>query len=125
MKRKGLFTAIAAATFVGAISVPSFAQWGPAVDPDITHNMVSSFDHFMDTHPADGQALRNNPSLINDPAYVNNHPALASFLDQHPGLAREFSENPNQFMHAERQYQRSYANTRGDDSFTGLSPSEK
>src|SRR5205823_523889 len=39
--------------------------------------------------------------------------------------AHEFSEHPNQFMHAENQFQRSYANTYGTDSFTGMSPSQK
>ncbi len=126
MKRKGIFTFVSAALFAGAMTTPSFAQWGrPAVDPDITTNMVSSFDHYMDTHPADGQVLRQNPSLINDQRFINNHPALGSYLDQHPGLAREFSEHPNQFMHAENNFQHSYANTRGDDAFTGLSPSAK
>jgi len=125
MKHKRILTILSAALVAGALATPAFAQWGPRIDPDINKNMVSSFDHFMDTHPADGQALRQNPSLINDSNFIYNHPALHSFLDQHPGLANEFSEHPNQFMRAERSYQHSYANTRGDDSFTGLSPAAK
>jgi phage-related protein len=63
-------------------------------------------DRFLDGHPQLAQQLRQNPSLINNEEFVENHPELQEFLQQHPGVREELRENPNAFMQQEQRFDR-------------------
>jgi hypothetical protein len=68
------------------------------------HRDVKEFDQFLDKHPEVSQELRNDPSKINDTAFLNNHKELQRWLEKHPQVRDEIRENPSAFMHQENRY---------------------
>ena len=75
-------------------------------DRDITRGELINMDRFMDSHPEIGEQLKKNPALIDNKEFVQNHPALQSFLADHPGVREELKENPNAFMNREERFDR-------------------
>jgi len=75
-------------------------------DHDVTRTELANMDRFMDSHPEVAEQLRKDPSLVNNKAFVSNHPALQQFLADHPGVREEYKENPNAFMHQEERFDR-------------------
>jgi hypothetical protein len=67
---------------------------------------LSNMDHFLDSHPETAEQLRKDPSLVNNKEFVAKHPELQAYLQQHPGIRQEISENPNAFMRQEQRYDR-------------------
>jgi len=75
-------------------------------DSDTTRGELARMDQFMDSHPEISEQLRRDPSLINNKEFVDKHPALQEFLQQHSGIREEFRENPQAFMRAENRFDR-------------------
>ena len=75
-------------------------------DRDTTRGQLASMDQFLDCHPEIAEQLRKDPSLVNNKDFVKGHPDLQSYLQQHPQVREEFSENPNAFMHQEQRFDR-------------------
>jgi len=75
-------------------------------DRGVTRTELANMDHFMDSHPEIAEQLRKDPSLVDNKAFVANHPALQQFLADHPGVREEYKENPNAFMHQEERFDR-------------------
>ncbi len=73
-------------------------------DHDINRTELNNLDRFLDKNPQIGNDLKANPSLINDPTYLQSHPDLQKFLSTHPGVAEEAKENPNQLMKRETRF---------------------
>ena len=73
---------------------------------DITRGELQSFDNFLDQHCEISEQLHKNPSLVNDPQFLKNHPALNDYLQNHSGVREEIRENPDVFMHAENRFDR-------------------
>ena len=67
---------------------------------------LGSMDHFLDSHPEIAEQLRKDPSLVNNKEFVEKHPELQTYLQQHPGIREEISENPNRFMRQEQRFDR-------------------
>lgn len=88
------------------------SQTAPAPNPpsqpnsDITRTELANFDQFLDNHPETAEQLRKDPSLINDKDFMKTHTELQEFMEQHPGVRDEVRENPDQFMHRERRFDR-------------------
>jgi hypothetical protein len=80
--------------------------------------MAATTDQFLDAHPEIAEQLRKDPSLVNDPHFVQQHPALQQFLEQHPELRQEFRDNPNAFMQQEQRFEQR-ENTRGMNGTNG------
>jgi len=76
-------------------------------DSDITRQELAQFDQFLDGHREIAEQVRRDPSLVNNDQFVGNHPALQTFMQQHPTVREELKENPNAFMHQEARYDRS------------------
>ncbi|HEV2715522.1 MAG TPA: hemophore-related protein [Terriglobales bacterium] len=76
-------------------------------DNDITHHELESFDSFLDSNPEVGRELARNPSLVNDRNFVDKHPNLARYLQNHPGVREEIRENPQGFMQREKRFENS------------------
>src|SRR5947209_1237389 len=74
-------------------------------NPDITRQELANFDRFLDTHPEIAKQLQANPSLINNPEWVENHPDLRAFLASHPGVREEIQETPRFFMQREQRFE--------------------
>ena len=81
-----------------------FDQREDGRDRDTTRGEMANMDGFLDGHPEIAEQLRKNPSLVNDKRFVEQHPALQSYLQQHPQVREEASENPNAFMHQEQRF---------------------
>ena len=75
-----------------------------AQDTDTKQWQVAAFDKFLDEHREIAEQLRNNPALVDNEEFVEQHPALQQYLQQHPGVREEIRENPNAFMRREERF---------------------
>lgn len=75
-------------------------------DSDTTRRQLAEFDRFLDSHPEAASQLRQDPSLVNNPEFVENHGELQQYLQQHPEVREEIKENPNVFMRQEQRFDR-------------------
>lgn len=82
---------------------------GQNPNPDLNQREVGRMDQFFDDHPGVEQELQQNPSLINDSAFLAQHPDLQTFVNAHPQVRQEFAENPSYFMQRENRYEGSEA----------------
>jgi hypothetical protein len=110
---KLVFLALAVAVLLGISTVapaqtqtanpsPSPAQPVPtSAAPTSDRTAAGQFDRLLDQHPQVAQELRKNPSLINDPKFLAEHPQMAQYLDKHPQLKQDFAKNPERTMHRE------------------------
>ena len=80
----------------------------------MTRRELSSFDRFLDSHRETAEQLRKNPSLVNNQEFLGKNPDLQTYLQNHPGVREEITENPNGFMHQENRYDRR-EDARNDD----------
>ena len=80
----------------------------------VSHGDLVVFDHFLDRHPEIAEQLRKNPSLVDNRQFVQSHPALQNFLQDHSQLRGAISSNPSAFMYAENRYDNG-GDRRGDD----------
>src|SRR5258708_20723715 len=87
-------------------SSPSSQESRTSPNSDITRQELARFDQFLDSHQEIARQLRHDPSLVNDQNYVQGHPELQTFLQDHPGVREEIKENPNYFMRQEIRYDR-------------------
>jgi len=75
---------------------PAAAAPAPAERGDLLRLEV-----FLDQHPFVEARLRENPNLVNDPAFRRNHPVFAEFVARHPGFLAELAASPRWFIHRE------------------------
>lgn len=75
-------------------------------DNDMNREEVSRFHDFMDSHREIAEQLRKNPSLANRQEFVENHPALLTYLQDHPGARASLRQDPNAFMRQEDNFDR-------------------
>jgi phage-related protein len=75
-------------------------------DSDLTRQQLSTFDQFLDNHSEIASQLRDNPNLIKNEEFVENHPELQAYLQQHPEVREELSQNPNVVMRQEQRFDR-------------------
>ena len=62
---------------------------------------VASFDRFLDGHREIAEQVRKDPSLLDNRNFVQNHPALQSYLQDNPGVRDQLRQDPNGFMRQE------------------------
>src|SRR5579863_965739 len=53
-------------------------------DDNVTWRQLAGFDKFLDSHPQVAEDLRKDPSQVNNQQFVEQHPALKEYLQQHP-----------------------------------------
>ncbi len=110
---KRTLTTISAVLLSAALSVPLIAQAQPMDYPPVNtgygehHPYVEGFDGYLDNHPDVRAELARNPRLIDDPAYMANHPELRDYMHNHPREAQAYRSHPDRFMHREHVYNRS------------------
>ena len=75
---------------------------------------LANFDRFLDSHRGIAAQLQKDPSLIENPQYVKDHPELQSYLQDHPAVREQIDRNPNGFMQQESGYER-YEDNRNND----------
>jgi hypothetical protein len=111
---KRTLTIISAALMSAALSLPMIAQASPTYYPPVNtgygehHPYVEGFDdNYLDSHPDVRAELARNPRLIDDPAYMANHPELRDYMHNHPREAEAYRSHPDRFMHREHVYNHS------------------
>jgi hypothetical protein len=75
-------------------------------DNDPTRQELARFDEFLDSHRDVAEQLRKDPSLVNNEEFVKNHPALQTYLQDHPRVRVEITQDPNGFMRREDRFDR-------------------
>jgi hypothetical protein len=106
-------TLIVAAALPVAFAAPAFAQDGrtlgtvvkgnttiefrAADSSDIDLQKLQTWSAFASEHPNIARQLAYNPGLVNDDAYANKHPELASFFSAHPDIREAMAENPGNY----------------------------
>ena len=111
---KSFLVVLTLATLFGLVTAnaqPSQPQSGAQANPqdrdnDTTRGELASFDRFMDGHPEIAEQLRRDPSLVKNEDFVRDHRDLQEYLQQHPAVSDEISENPDRFMHQEQRFDR-------------------
>src|SRR6266404_849740 len=73
-------------------------------NPDLTRQQVATVDQFLGKNPDVDRDLRRNPSLVNNAEYLEAHPQLQAFLNQHPNVKEEITENLRYFMQRENRF---------------------
>jgi phage tail protein X len=91
-----------------------FERFGEKGDNDANRRELANFDHFLDNHRETAQQLRRDPSLIENPQYLKDHPELQTYLQDHPAIRQQIKDNPDAFMRAEDRYDRA-ENSRSHD----------
>ena len=72
-----------------SLATPAKAQGTkPLPDTDTTRQELASFDQFLDSHRETAEQLRKDPSLVNNEEFLKSHPALQTYLQQHPQVTR-------------------------------------
>jgi hypothetical protein len=67
---------------------------------------VANFDRFLDGHREIAEQVRKDPSLLDNRNFVQNHPALQTYLQDNPGVRDQLRQSPNAFMQQEDAYDR-------------------
>jgi hypothetical protein len=70
-------------------------------DRDTNRAELENFDRFLDSHREISEQLRRDPSLVDNREFVTNHPALQTYLQDHPAVREAIRQNPDPFMRAE------------------------
>jgi hypothetical protein len=90
-----------------SLATPAKAQsTKPLPDTDTTRQELASFDQFLDSHRETAEQLRKDPSLVNNEGFMKSHPALQTYLQQHPQIREEIKESPETFMRKENRFDR-------------------
>ena len=56
----------------------------------VSFRELGSFKDLFEQQPTLQHELNENPELVRDPQFLESHPALRAFLNQHPALAQVF-----------------------------------
>jgi hypothetical protein len=67
---------------------------------------VANFDRFLDSHREIAEQLRRDPSLADNQKFVQNHPALQTYLQQNPAIRDQLGRDPSFFMRQEDNFGR-------------------
>jgi phage-related protein len=102
-RSRGVFTAlIAAALVIAAVGTCNEAL---AYDDD-SWEAARRFDGFLDDHPWVARDLQRDPTLANDPGYLEDHRSLRDFLADHPGVRSELRRDPYAVLRREHRMER-------------------
>ena len=75
------------------------------MDRDATsHRQAASFGEFLGGHSEISQRLSEDPSLVKNQEYLENHPELKQYLSSHPDVNKELMANPQSFVKSAQQF---------------------
>ena len=69
---------------------------------------VANADRYLDSHPEVARQLGQNPRLIDNPAYMEHHPELRTFLHNHPYARAEWKSHPYRFERRAEHFDRTH-----------------
>jgi len=73
-------------------------------EPRKVEDNIARLDAFLDYHPEIAGQLAKDPSLVDNPQYLKNHPDLQQYLQEHPSIREQIDAHPAAFMAAEARY---------------------
>jgi hypothetical protein len=82
-------------------------------DDRLNDRELASLDTFLNSHPEIAEQLRKNPTLADNKDFLQNHPALGQFLQEHTAIRMQFTQDPQDFMRDEDRF------GKGGDNATG------
>jgi len=65
---------------------------------------LATTDRYMDSHPEVAQRLEKDPALVDNRGFVDSHPGLHEYLENHPIARHDWKSHPFRYMAAERHY---------------------
>jgi hypothetical protein len=68
------------------------------------HRQSASFGEFLGGHSEISQRLSENPSLVKNQEYMENHPELRDYLNDHPDVKQQLMANPQSFVKSAQQF---------------------
>ena len=68
------------------------------------HRQSANFGQFLGGHSGISQRLSDDPSLVKNQEYMENHPELREYLDAHPDVKQELMANPQSFVKSAQQF---------------------
>jgi hypothetical protein len=86
------------------LQIPRLSAQTPNTNPKPP---IATLDTFLDAHPNIEKDLEQNPKLLQDSAYLANHPELKTFLASQPGLATAANKDPKALMKRLDKFERS------------------
>ncbi len=75
-------------------------------DSDANRSELQHFNEFLNGHREIAEQVRKNPKLMDNEAFVENHPALMTYLREHPEARQQIRQNADSFMRAENNFDR-------------------
>ena len=76
------------------------------IEHDNDRRDVANFDRFLDGHREIAEQVRKDPSLLDNRDFVQDHPALQTYLQDNPGVRDQLRQDPNAFMRQEDAFDR-------------------
>jgi hypothetical protein len=70
----------------------------------MSHRQAASFGEFLGGHSEISQRLSDDPSLVKNQEYMENHPDLKQYLSSHPDVNKELMANPQSFVKSAQQF---------------------
>jgi len=69
---------------------------------------LASTDRYLDSHPDVAGQLERHPGLVDNPAYLANHPGLHEYLQTHPVARADWKQHPHKYIAAENNYRKKH-----------------
>ncbi len=68
------------------------------------HRQAASFGEFLGGHSEISQRLSEDPTLVKNQEYMENHPELQQYLTAHPEVKQQLMANPQSFVKSAQQF---------------------
>jgi hypothetical protein len=81
-----------------------FDRHEDARDGDTPRDHAASFGAFLGGHSSVAQQVSKDPTLVKNDEYLKSHPELQDYLNAHPGVRNEMTQNPQGFVKAAQQF---------------------
>ncbi len=76
------------------------------------HGQAARFGQFLSGHSNVADQLSNDPSLVKNQEYMENHPELREYLKNNPDVQKELMANPPTFVKSAREFSNNNNNSR-------------
>jgi GrpB-like predicted nucleotidyltransferase (UPF0157 family) len=65
---------------------------------DVSREDLDNFNRWRDNHPEVAARLRDNPELVRDHDFLDQHPDFRDYLQQNPGVQKGLTDHPDAFL---------------------------
>jgi hypothetical protein len=79
-------------------SPPSNPGPTPSSGSPATGSETGTMEHYLNNHPKVADELHNDPSLINNPQWLSQHPVVQNWMNKHPNVKEDAATNPKEFV---------------------------